>query len=168
MARPSVARPSVARPSVARPSRSSPPAVVPPAVTPPVTVRTVTGSSWRRTMTTSLDRWLPRPGCGRAGTGAGGSRLRTHVRSPATFACPSHLRSTPVPAHYADAMTLEPGDPVPLRDLSGHPGVQAVLESLALHHIAPEVRHLPDAVRTARAAAEALDVSPAEIANSLV
>jgi prolyl-tRNA editing enzyme YbaK/EbsC (Cys-tRNA(Pro) deacylase) len=65
-------------------------------------------------------------------------------------------------------MTPEPGDPVPLRDLSGHAGVQAVLDSLALHHITPEVRHLPDAVRTARAAADALGVSPAEIANSLV
>ena len=65
-------------------------------------------------------------------------------------------------------MTPEPGDPVPLRDLSGHAGVQAVLDSLALHHIIPEVRHLPDAVRTARAAADALGVSPAEIANSLV
>ena len=65
-------------------------------------------------------------------------------------------------------MTPEPGDPVPLRDLSGHPGVSAVLASLALHHITPAVRHLPDAVRTARAAADALGVSPAEIANSLV
>ncbi len=65
-------------------------------------------------------------------------------------------------------MDPEPGDPVPLRDLSGHPGVQAVLDTLALHHITPEVRHLPDAVRTAKAAAEALGVTPAEIANSLV
>ena len=65
-------------------------------------------------------------------------------------------------------MTPEPGDPVPLRDLSGHAGVRAVLDSLALHHITPEVRHLPDAVRTARAAADALGVTPAEIANSLV
>ncbi len=42
------------------------------------------------------------------------------------------------------------------------------MDTLALHHVMPEVRHLPLAVRTAKAAAEALDVSPAEIANSLV
>ena len=66
-------------------------------------------------------------------------------------------------------MTPEPGDVVPPpRDLSGHPGVLTVMETLALHHVSPEVRHLPLAVRTARAAAEALGVSPAEIANSLV
>jgi prolyl-tRNA editing enzyme YbaK/EbsC (Cys-tRNA(Pro) deacylase) len=65
-------------------------------------------------------------------------------------------------------MDPEPGDPVPLRDLSDHPGVRAVLDTLTLHHITPEVRHLPDAVRTAKAAAEVLGVSPAEIANSLV
>ena len=42
------------------------------------------------------------------------------------------------------------------------------MQTLALHHVTPEVRHLPDAVRTAKAAAEALGISPAEIANSLV
>jgi prolyl-tRNA editing enzyme YbaK/EbsC (Cys-tRNA(Pro) deacylase) len=65
-------------------------------------------------------------------------------------------------------MTPEPGDPAPSHDLSGHPGVRSVMDTLALHHVTPEVRHLPLAVRTAKAAAEALGVSPAEIANSLV
>ena len=65
-------------------------------------------------------------------------------------------------------MDPEPGDPVVARDLSGHAGVRAVLDTLALHHVVPEIRHLPDAVRTARAAADALGVTPAEIANSLV
>lgn len=54
------------------------------------------------------------------------------------------------------------------RDLSGHPGVARVLQVLALHHITTTVRYLPDAVRTAKAAAEALGITPAEIANSLI
>jgi prolyl-tRNA editing enzyme YbaK/EbsC (Cys-tRNA(Pro) deacylase) len=54
------------------------------------------------------------------------------------------------------------------RDLTGHRTVAAVLEVLALHHVRPELRQLPGAVRTAKAAAEALGVTPAEIANSLV
>ncbi|WP_299445190.1 YbaK/EbsC family protein [uncultured Phycicoccus sp.] len=56
----------------------------------------------------------------------------------------------------------------PERDLSTHPAVAAVLAALALHHIRPELRQLPGAVRTAKAAAEALGITPAEIANSLV
>jgi prolyl-tRNA editing enzyme YbaK/EbsC (Cys-tRNA(Pro) deacylase) len=63
-------------------------------------------------------------------------------------------------------MSPEPGEPAP--DLSGHAGVRSVMETLALHHMTPQVRHLPLAVRTAKAAAEALGVTPAEIANSLV
>ena len=62
----------------------------------------------------------------------------------------------------------EPGDPVSEHDLSAHPSVAAVLNTLAAHHVRPVVRYLPDAVRTARAAADALGVTPAEIANSLV
>lgn len=54
------------------------------------------------------------------------------------------------------------------RDLTAHRRVAAVLEALSLHHVRPELRQLPGAVRTARAAAEALGVTPAEIANSLV
>ncbi len=54
------------------------------------------------------------------------------------------------------------------RDLTGHRRVAAVLEVLALHHVRPELRQLPGAVRTARDAAKALGVTPAEIANSLV
>ncbi len=53
-------------------------------------------------------------------------------------------------------------------DRSDHVGVARVLAVLAAHHVSPEVRHLPDAVRTARAAADALGVTPAEIANSLI
>jgi prolyl-tRNA editing enzyme YbaK/EbsC (Cys-tRNA(Pro) deacylase) len=82
--------------------------------------------------------------------------------------------------HYAVRMALEPADltpvspdpaaplPPPGRDLTGHRRVAAVLDVLALHHVHPELRQLPAAVRTARAAAEALGVTPAEIANSLV
>lgn len=79
-------------------------------------------------------------------------------------------------------MALEPADLSPVspdpvvavpaatsgRDLTGHRRVAAVLEVLALHHVHPELRQLPAAVRTAKAAAEALGVTPAEIANSLV
>jgi prolyl-tRNA editing enzyme YbaK/EbsC (Cys-tRNA(Pro) deacylase) len=53
-------------------------------------------------------------------------------------------------------------------DLTTHPAVARVLEALALHHVIPDVVTLPDAVRTAAAAAAALGVTPAEIANSLV
>jgi len=70
--------------------------------------------------------------------------------------------------HYAGSMSPEPDEPAPPRDRSGHAGVRSVMDTLALHHVTPEVRHLPLAVRTARAAADALGVSPAEIANSLV
>lgn len=62
----------------------------------------------------------------------------------------------------------ETGDPASERDLSTHPSVAAVLDTLAGHHVRPIVRYLPDAVRTARAAADALGITPAEIANSLV
>jgi prolyl-tRNA editing enzyme YbaK/EbsC (Cys-tRNA(Pro) deacylase) len=58
----------------------------------------------------------------------------------------------------------QPGAP----DLSAHPGVRRVMAALALHHLAPQVVTLPDAVRTAPAAAAALGITPAEIANSLV
>jgi prolyl-tRNA editing enzyme YbaK/EbsC (Cys-tRNA(Pro) deacylase) len=49
-----------------------------------------------------------------------------------------------------------------------HPGVQRVLDALAVHAIHPEVVALPTAARTAAAAAQALGVTTAEIANSLV
>lgn len=57
---------------------------------------------------------------------------------------------------------------MPPADLRSHPGVAAVLAALAQAGLDPEVRFLPDAVRTAQAAAEALGITPAEIANSLV
>jgi prolyl-tRNA editing enzyme YbaK/EbsC (Cys-tRNA(Pro) deacylase) len=57
-----------------------------------------------------------------------------------------------------------PADEGPL----GHPAVQRVLAALAVQHVTPEVVVLPDAVRTASAAAAALGITPAEIANSLV
>jgi prolyl-tRNA editing enzyme YbaK/EbsC (Cys-tRNA(Pro) deacylase) len=53
-------------------------------------------------------------------------------------------------------------------DLATHPAVQRVLAALAVHHVVPEVVTLPDAVRTAAAAASALGITPAEIANSLI
>jgi len=46
--------------------------------------------------------------------------------------------------------------------------VQRVLAALAVHHVVPDVVTLPEAARTASAAATALGVTPAEIANSLV
>ncbi|KRE63007.1 YbaK/EbsC family protein [Nostocoides sp. Soil756] len=63
---------------------------------------------------------------------------------------------------------LAPDADPPGRDLTTHPAVAAVLEALAVQHVRPELRQLPGAVRTAKAAAEALGISPAEIANSLV
>ncbi|WP_270889138.1 YbaK/EbsC family protein [Pedococcus sp. 5OH_020] len=56
----------------------------------------------------------------------------------------------------------------PTTDLRDHPAVRRVMAALAVHQVTPEVVCLPDAVRTAAAAAAALDVTPAEIANSLV
>jgi hypothetical protein len=53
-------------------------------------------------------------------------------------------------------------------DRSDHPAVARVLEVLAAFGMTTTVRHLPDAVRTAKAAADALAITPAEIANSLV
>ena len=53
-------------------------------------------------------------------------------------------------------------------DRSGHPAVARVVAALEAAMITVTIRHLPGAVRTARAAAEALGVTPAEIANSLV
>lgn len=67
-----------------------------------------------------------------------------------------------------DAPGATPAGVPSRRDLTDHRGVAAVLQTLALHHIRPELRQLPDAVRTAKAAAQALGISPAEIANSLV
>lgn len=59
-------------------------------------------------------------------------------------------------------------DPASGRDLTRHPAVQRVLTTLARHSIDPELISLPDAVRTAAAAAAAIGVTPAEIANSLI
>jgi prolyl-tRNA editing enzyme YbaK/EbsC (Cys-tRNA(Pro) deacylase) len=53
-------------------------------------------------------------------------------------------------------------------DLTDHPAVRRVLQTLAIHHVVPEVVTLPEAVRTAAAAAAALGITPAEIANSLI
>src|SRR6478609_9070047 len=53
-------------------------------------------------------------------------------------------------------MSPEPSEQALSRDPSDHAGVRSVMDTLALHHVTPEVRHLP------------LAVSPAEIANSLV
>lgn len=53
-------------------------------------------------------------------------------------------------------------------DLRNHPAVLAVVAALAEHGLAPEMRILSDAVRTASAAAQALGITPAEIANSLI
>jgi prolyl-tRNA editing enzyme YbaK/EbsC (Cys-tRNA(Pro) deacylase) len=61
-----------------------------------------------------------------------------------------------------------PDVPTSAPDLTGHPAVRRVLQTLAIHHVVPEVVTLPDAARTAAAAAAALGITPAEIANSLV
>lgn len=53
-------------------------------------------------------------------------------------------------------------------DLSAHPAVCAVRAALAERGLDPDFRVLPDAVRTAQAAADALGITPAEIANSLI
>ncbi len=69
----------------------------------------------------------------------------------------------PAPASPDPAPTATTG-----RDLRAHPAVQRVLAALAVHHVTPRVVSLPEAARTAVAAAAALGVTPAEIANSLV
>ena len=74
----------------------------------------------------------------------------------------------PDPAPATASAPASTAIPAPAPDLAAHPGVQRVLAALAVHHVAPEVVTLPDAVRTAAAAAAALGVTPAEIANSLV
>jgi prolyl-tRNA editing enzyme YbaK/EbsC (Cys-tRNA(Pro) deacylase) len=74
-------------------------------------------------------------------------------------------------APYSEAADPGPATAAPTpptRDLTGHPSVQRVLAALAIHHIVPTVLTLPDAVRTASAAAAALGITPGEIANSLV
>ena len=43
---------------------------------------------------------------------------------------------------------------------------QVVLAALAIHHVVPEVVTLPEAARTAAAAADALGITPAEIARA--
>ena len=53
-------------------------------------------------------------------------------------------------------------------DLSNHPAVRRVLETLAMHDVVPQFVSLPDAARTAATAAAALGITPAEIANSLI
>lgn len=90
--------------------------------------------------------------------------------SPPEPAVPA--RSTPATAP-SDAAPSTSGDTAvataaPGRDLRQHAGVQRVLAALAVHGVEPKVVVLPDAARTAAAAASALGVTPAEIANSLV
>ncbi|MGA8978838.1 MAG: YbaK/EbsC family protein [Pedococcus sp.] len=82
--------------------------------------------------------------------------------SPAAAPPPAAPASAPAPTQVP-APTPAPG-----RDLTQHPAVQRVLTALAVHGIDPELVSLPDAVRTAAAAAAAIGVSPAEIANSLI
>jgi prolyl-tRNA editing enzyme YbaK/EbsC (Cys-tRNA(Pro) deacylase) len=55
-----------------------------------------------------------------------------------------------------------------MTDLSQHPAVQRVSQTLAGLGVRGQVRLLGDAVRTAQAAADALDVEVGQIANSLV
>lgn len=72
----------------------------------------------------------------------------------------------PVPAASTPPDRAVPGTTAP--DRTTHPGVQRVLAALAAQHVTPQVVTLPDAVRTAAAAAQALGVTRDEIANSLV
>ncbi len=84
---------------------------------------------------------------------------------------PASPAAAPPPAAHASAPapTQVPAPtPAPGRDLTQHPAVQRVLTALAVHGIDPELVSLPDAVRTAAAAAAAIGVTPAEIANSLI
>jgi prolyl-tRNA editing enzyme YbaK/EbsC (Cys-tRNA(Pro) deacylase) len=53
-------------------------------------------------------------------------------------------------------------------DRSAHPAVARVVAAFEDARIRVTVRHLPDAVRTAQTAADALGITPSEIANSLV
>ena len=77
----------------------------------------------------------------------------------------------PAPTHgatTADPHVTAPATTSAVPDRTSHPAVRRVLQTLAVHSVIPEVVTLPDAVRTAAAAAAALGVTPAEIANSLI
>ena len=88
----------------------------------------------------------------------------TPATTPASFpATTPASTSAPPAATSATTPATSPG-----RDLTGHPAVQRVLATLAVHSVEPELLSLPDAVRTAAAAAAAIGVTPAEIANSLI
>lgn len=75
---------------------------------------------------------------------------------------------TPATTPAATSPASAPVAPSAAPDLTSHPAVARVLQTLAVHHVVPEVVTLPDAVRTAAAAAAALGITPAEIANSLI
>ncbi|WP_082590573.1 YbaK/EbsC family protein [Phycicoccus sp. Soil748] len=79
---------------------------------------------------------------------------------------PGPVVAAPDPAPSPPASPAS--DAAPARDLRQHAGVQRVLAALAIHGVEPRVVVLPDAARTAAAAAAALGVTTAEIANSLV
>jgi prolyl-tRNA editing enzyme YbaK/EbsC (Cys-tRNA(Pro) deacylase) len=72
------------------------------------------------------------------------------------------------PSDAAPSAAAPSATPLTAADLTGHPAVRRVLDTLALHQVVPQVVSLPDAVRTAAAAAAALGITPAEIANSLI
>jgi prolyl-tRNA editing enzyme YbaK/EbsC (Cys-tRNA(Pro) deacylase) len=86
------------------------------------------------------------------------------IPAPTPGATAADTPATPGTTPVTTAPPATPAAP----DLTGHPAVRRVLETLAVHHIVPEVVTLPDAVRTAAAAAAALGITPAEIANSLI
>jgi prolyl-tRNA editing enzyme YbaK/EbsC (Cys-tRNA(Pro) deacylase) len=66
-------------------------------------------------------------------------------------------------ANYRSSMP-----PTPDSDVLANPSVVRVVAALRVHGVRGAVRVLPDAARTARAAADALGVDVAQIANSLV
>ena len=84
------------------------------------------------------------------------------------LACPRHTvepdRRPSRAESEADRHTVAAVSP----DLTLHPAVAAVRAALAARGFAPDLRVLPDAVKTAPAAAAALGITPAEIANSLI
>src|SRR4051794_9749643 len=88
--------------------------------------------------------------------------MKRMYTGPATPRQPLRL-PVPRPANYRSSMP-----PTPDSTVLANPSVVRVVAALRVHGVRGAVRVLPDAARTARAAADALGVDVAQIANSLV
>jgi prolyl-tRNA editing enzyme YbaK/EbsC (Cys-tRNA(Pro) deacylase) len=126
--------------------------VAPPPAPPPATMSAATGSAPAEPAATEPS--LTEPAATEPSSGKPSATEPSSAQRPTAPTQRSAAVQTPVPA--------------PGRDLTQHPAVQRVLATLAVHSVDPELVSLPDAARTSAAAAAAIGVTPAEIANSLV